>query len=71
MFCKTVVLTISGESKEVTCSFAEMLEKSFWNGSLLIQLLFRNFSFSRTLSRFSKVQSCKLKKHWWTIAYLF
>ena len=27
MFCKTVVLTISGESREGTCSFSKMLEK--------------------------------------------
>ena len=29
MFCKKVVLTISGESQEVTCSFSIILHKSF------------------------------------------
>ena len=43
MFCKTVVLTISDESREVTCSFSKMLEKSSWTSSLLMQLLFRHF----------------------------
>ena len=28
MLCKAVVLTISGESREVTCIFNKMLEKS-------------------------------------------
>ena len=44
MFCKKVVLTISGESLEVTWSFSIMLKKSFWSSSLLIQLLFRYYS---------------------------
>ena len=43
VFWKTVVLTISGESREVTCSFSRMLEQSFLASSLLIQLLFRYF----------------------------
>ena len=43
MFSKKVVLTIPGESREVTCSFSIMLEKSFSSSSLL-QLLFRYFS---------------------------
>ena len=43
IFCETVVLTISCESREVTCSFRKMLEKFFWTSSLLIQLLFRYF----------------------------
>ena len=28
--CRTVVLTISYESREVTCTFRKMLEKFFW-----------------------------------------
>ena len=27
MICKTIVFTISGESRKVTCSFSKMLEK--------------------------------------------
>ena len=42
-FCKTVVLSIYCESKEVTWNFRKMLEKIFWASSLLIQLLFRYF----------------------------
>ena len=34
MFCKKV-LTVSGESREVTCSFSIIHEKSFWISSLL------------------------------------
>ena len=36
LFYKTVVLTISDESKEVSCSFSRTLEKSFGASSLLI-----------------------------------
>ena len=43
VFYKTVVLTISCESREVTSSFKKTLEKIFWASSLLIQLLFRHF----------------------------
>ena len=42
MLCKTV-FTISGESREVTCSFSKMLEKSSWTSSILMQLLFKPF----------------------------
>ena len=41
--CRTVVLTISYESREVTCTFRKMLEKFSWTSSLLMQLLFRYF----------------------------
>ena len=44
------VLSISGESREVTCSFSIILKKPFWSRSLLKQLLFRYFS--RILPRF-------------------
>ena len=43
VFCKTIVLTIYCESKEVTCRFKKMLEKFFWTSLLLIQLLFGYF----------------------------
>ena len=36
LFYKTVALTISGESSEVSCSFSRTLEKSFRASSLLI-----------------------------------
>ena len=53
VFCKAVALTISGGSREVTCSFSKMLEKSFRSSSLLIQLLFKYFS--RILPRFKVI----------------
>ena len=45
MFCKTVVLTISGESREVTCSFRRMLEKSFkfTFNAVTFQIFFQRF----------------------------
>ena len=48
-----VVLAISGESPEVTCSVSKTLEKSFWRSSLLIHLLFR--CFSRFLPKFQDI----------------
>ena len=36
VFCKTVFLTISCKSREVTCSFRKMLGKFFRTGSLLL-----------------------------------
>ena len=31
MFCKTVVFSISGESREVTCSYSKMLQHLFFS----------------------------------------
>ena len=45
--CRTVVLTISYESREVTCTFRKMLEKIFWTkftfNAVTFQIFFQGF----------------------------
>ena len=57
MFCKTVALTISGESREGTCSFSKMLEKFIKCNAFGWTLCFGGSKVKRT---------CNLKAIWLT-----
>ena len=73
MFFAKVFLTIYCESKEVSCSSREMLEKLFWRSSLLT--LFRMGFFGAAHGWGTKRTSClKSVPHflkWWNLVQLY